>query len=263
MYIRPLGNTHCPAPATQKRRRPRDARPYIRPAKEAETKGRQGVHPIPWQCTLSHACHANKAETKGRQGVHPTPWRGTLSDACHAKEAEIKGRQGVHPTPWQCTLSHACHATEAETKGCQGVHPTPCLVLFNRFLVSLEGFDLELGLSCVVFFHVLSVIVLWGRGCFSLARFASWFYVSHGQLVALTHVPRFHPWHIKGERLCISAAKVLDMDGFEQGGWTPWLDCYCWQQRALWAYLIRRWGYRFLPKWPSSLKWHGSYIGII
>ena len=34
------------------------------------------------------------------------------------------------------------------------------LVLFNRFLVSLEGFDLELGLSCVVFFHVLAVIVL-------------------------------------------------------------------------------------------------------
>ena len=104
-------------------------------AKEAEPKGRQGVHPTPWQCTLSHACHAKEAEPKGRQGVHPTPWQCTLSHtchakctwshACHAKEAEPKGRQGVHPTPWQCTLSHACHAKEAEPKGRQGVHPTP------------------------------------------------------------------------------------------------------------------------------------------
>ena len=27
----------------------------------------QGVHPTPWRCTLSHACHAKDAETKGRQ----------------------------------------------------------------------------------------------------------------------------------------------------------------------------------------------------
>ena len=196
-YIRPLGSAHCPTPATQKRRSP---------------KGRQGVHPTPWQCTLTHACHAKEAESqrtpgrtsdplavhivmshawhakeaeplgnahcptpatqktrspKGRQGVHPTPWQRTLSLACHAKEAEPqgtpgrpsdplavhmvprlprksggaprdarayirplhsahcptpatqktrspKGRQGVHPTPWQCTLSHACHAKAAE-----------------------------------------------------------------------------------------------------------------------------------------------------
>ena len=25
---------------------------------EAEPEGRQGVHPTPWQCTLSHTCHA-------------------------------------------------------------------------------------------------------------------------------------------------------------------------------------------------------------
>ena len=162
-YIRPLGSTHCPTPATQKRRSP---------------KGRQGVHQTPWQYTLSHACHAKDAEPhgtpgrtsdplavhivprlprkrggaprdarayirplgsadcptpatqkrrspKGRQGVHQTPWLLTLSHACHAKEAEPKGRQGVHPTPWQCTLSHACHAKEAEPKGRQDVHPTP------------------------------------------------------------------------------------------------------------------------------------------
>ena len=38
-YIRPLGNGHCPTPATQKRRRPRDTR--------GTPEGRQGVHPTP------------------------------------------------------------------------------------------------------------------------------------------------------------------------------------------------------------------------
>ena len=114
-YIRPLDSAHCPTPATQKRRRPRDA--------SAEP---QGVHPTPWQCTLSHACHAKEAETgtpAEPRGVHPTPWQCTLSHACHAKEAETQGRQRnpgayIRP-PWQCTLSHACHAKEAETQGHQ------------------------------------------------------------------------------------------------------------------------------------------------
>ena len=218
-YIRPLGSAHCPTPATQKRRSP---------------KGRQGVHQTPWQCTLSHACHAKEAEPqgtpgrtsdplavhivprlprkrggaprdarayirplgsahcptpatqkrrspKGRQGVHQTPWQCTLSHACHAKEAEPqgtpgrtsdplavhivprlprkrggaprdarayirplgsahcptpatqkrrspKGRQGVHRTPWQCTLSHACHAKEAEPQGTPGRTSDPLAV---------------------------------------------------------------------------------------------------------------------------------------
>ena len=56
-YIRPLGSAHCPTPATQKRRRPRDA--------GGTPEGRQGIHPTPWQCTLSHACHTKAAETKG------------------------------------------------------------------------------------------------------------------------------------------------------------------------------------------------------
>ena len=217
-YIQPLGSAHCPTPATQKRRSP---------------KGRQGVHQTPWHCTLSHACHAKAAEPqgtpgrtsdplavhivprlphkrggaprdarayirplgsahcptpatqkrrpKGRQGVHPTPWQCRLSRACHAKEAEPqgapgrtsnplavqlvprlprksggaprdarayiqplgsadcptpatqkrrspKGRQGVHPTPWQCTLSHACHAKEAEPQGTPGRTSDPLAV---------------------------------------------------------------------------------------------------------------------------------------
>ena len=223
-YIRPLGSARCPTPATQKRRRPRDTGgtpgrtsdplavhvvprlPRKSGGDQGTPEGRQGVHPTPWQCTLSHACHAkggtpgrtsdplavhvvprlprksggDQGTSEGRQGVHPTPWQCTLSHACHAKAAETKGhrrdarayirplgsapcptpgtqkrrrprdtggtpgrtsdplavhlvprlprksggdqgtpegRQGVHPTPWQCTLSHACHAKAAETKG--------------------------------------------------------------------------------------------------------------------------------------------------
>ena len=113
LWLGPTLHRYWPGPATR-------SLSHACHAKEAETKGRQGIHPTPWQCTLSHACHAKEAETKGRQGVHPTPWQCTLSHACHAKDAETKGRQGVHPTPWQCTLSHACHAKDAETKGRQG-----------------------------------------------------------------------------------------------------------------------------------------------
>ena len=156
-YIRPLGSAHCPTPATQKRRRPRDT--------GGTPEGRQGVHPTPWQCTLSHACHAKAAETKGhRRDTGGTPGRtsdplavhivprlprksggdqGTPEEHRWDSRAYIRplgsahcptpatqkrqrprdtggtpeGRQGVHPTPWQCTLSHACHAKAAETKG--------------------------------------------------------------------------------------------------------------------------------------------------
>ena len=119
-YIRPLGSAHCPTPATQKRRRPRDT--------GGTPEGRQGVHPTPWQCTLSHACHAKAAETKGhRRDTGGTPGRTSDPLAVHivprlpcksgGDQGTPEGRQGVHPTPWQCTLSHACHAKAAETKG--------------------------------------------------------------------------------------------------------------------------------------------------
>ena len=85
-YIRPLGSTHCPTPATQnahcptpatqKKRSPRHARAYIRPLGSAHcpTPATQKRRPQntpgrtsnPWQCTLSHACHAKEAEPKGR-----------------------------------------------------------------------------------------------------------------------------------------------------------------------------------------------------
>ena len=171
-YIRPLGSAPCPTPATQKRRRPRDTGGTPRrtsdplavhlvprlPRKsggdQGTPEGRQGVHPTPWQCTLSHACHAKAAETKGhrrdaRAYIRPlgsarcptpatqkrrrprdtggTPGRTSDPLAVHVvprlprksggDQGTPEGRQGVHPTPWQCTLSHACHAKAAETKG--------------------------------------------------------------------------------------------------------------------------------------------------
>jgi len=54
-YIAPLGSAHCSTPATQKRR------------SQGTPEGRQGVHQTPWQCTLSHACHAKAAEPKGHR----------------------------------------------------------------------------------------------------------------------------------------------------------------------------------------------------
>ena len=139
-YIRPLGSAHCPTPATQKGRSP---------------KGRQGVHQTPWQCTLSHACHAKEAEPQGTPGrtsdplaVHivprlPRKRGGAPRDArayirplgsAHCptpatqKRRSPKGRQGVHQTPWQCTVSHACHAKEAEPQGTPGRTSDPLAV---------------------------------------------------------------------------------------------------------------------------------------
>ena len=152
-YIRPLGSAHCATPATQKKRRP---------------KGRQGVHPSPWQCTLSHACHAKEAETQGTPGRTSDPLAahivprlprkrgGDPRDArahirplgsAHCatpttqKRRRPKGRQGVHPTPWQCTLCHACHAKEAETQGTPGRTSEPLAVRIVPRLPRKRGGD--------------------------------------------------------------------------------------------------------------------------
>ena len=128
---------HCPTPATQKRRSPRDARAYTS----------DPVHLTPWQGTLSHACHAKEAETQGtpgrtsdplamhivprlprKRGGDPRDARAYIRPLGNAhcltpatqKRRRPKGRQGVHLTPWQCTFSHACHAKEAETQGTPG-----------------------------------------------------------------------------------------------------------------------------------------------
>ena len=152
-YIRALGSAHCPTPATQKRRRP---------------KGRQGVHPTPWQCTLSHPCHAKEAETQGTPGRTSEPWavhivprlprkrggdprgarvyiRALGSAHCATpatpKRRRPKGRQGVHPSPWQCTLCHACHAKEAETQGTPGRTSEPLAVHIVPRLPRQRGGD--------------------------------------------------------------------------------------------------------------------------
>ena len=102
--------------------------PRKRGGDQGTPEGRQGVHPAPWQCTLSHACHAKAAETKGhRRDAGGMPGRTSGPLAVHiaprlprkrgGDQGTPEGRQGVHPTPWQCTLSHACHAKAAETKG--------------------------------------------------------------------------------------------------------------------------------------------------
>ena len=85
---------------------------------------RQGAHPIPWQCRLSHACHAKQPENKGRQGtpgrtsdplaVQIAPRRPRKS---HRRPRDAKGRQGVHPTSWPCRLSHAGHAKDTGDQG--------------------------------------------------------------------------------------------------------------------------------------------------
>ena len=124
-YIQPLGSAHCPTPATQKRRRP---------------KGRQGVHPSPWQCTLSHACHAKEAETQGTPGRTSEPWQHCLTPATQ-KTRRPKGRQGVHPSPWQCTLCYACHAKEAETQGTPGRTSEPLTVHIVPRLPRKSGGD--------------------------------------------------------------------------------------------------------------------------
>ena len=140
-YIRPLGSAHYPTPATQKRRKPKKtpgrtsdplAVHIVRrlPRKRGgNQKKRQGVHPTPWQCTLSDACHAKEAETKKNARAYIRPLGSAhCPTPATQKRRRPKGRQGVHPTPWQCTLSHACHAKEAETQGTPGRTSDPLAV---------------------------------------------------------------------------------------------------------------------------------------
>ena len=120
--IRPLGSAHWPTPATQKRRRPRDA---------SGTPGRTSdpltVHIVP-------RLPRKRAETQGRQR-NPGRTSDPLTVHIVPRLPRKRGRdpetpaepQGVHPTPWQCTLSHAYHAKETPAEP-GGVRPTPSTV---------------------------------------------------------------------------------------------------------------------------------------
>ena len=104
-----------PTPATQKppaeRRRPRDARAYIRPL---------AVHQAP---RLPSKSHRQSGGDQGTTGRTSDPLLCTKSHACYTKAT---GR-AAETNP---AKSHACHAKAtgraAENKGRQGVHPTPC-----------------------------------------------------------------------------------------------------------------------------------------
>ena len=110
-FIRPLGKTDCPTPATQKRRCP---------------NRRQGIDQTPCQCILSDACHTKRGRApRGHQGVYQTPWQFTLSHACYGKETELQSTPGDISDPWQCTLSHAYHAKEVKPEGTPGRTSNP------------------------------------------------------------------------------------------------------------------------------------------
>ena len=101
----------------------------------------QGVHPSPWQCTLSHTCHAKEAEPRDARAYIRALGSAHCATPATQKRRRPKGRQGVHPTPWQCTLPHACHAKEAETQGTPGRTSEPLAVHIVPRLPRQRGGD--------------------------------------------------------------------------------------------------------------------------
>ena len=106
------------APATQKppaeERRPSEARAYTLPLAEHQVPRlpRKSTSD-PLQSTKCRACHAKdtgrEAETKGRQGVHPTPCRAP-SAAPATQKPRAEQRRPRHPTP--CRAPSAAPATQ-------------------------------------------------------------------------------------------------------------------------------------------------------
>ena len=100
-YIRPLLSTKCRT-CHAERRRPRDARAYIRPLAE---------HQAP---RVAPKSHRQSGEDQGTPGRTSDPLQSTKRRVWHQKatgrEAETKGRQGVHPTP--CRAPSAACGTE-------------------------------------------------------------------------------------------------------------------------------------------------------
>ena len=94
------------APAMQRppaeRRRPRDARAYIRPLAE---------HQVPHLPRKSHWQSGGDQRTPGRTSDR---LQSTKCCACHAiatsRAAETKGRQGVHPTPCRAPNPNSAHS---------------------------------------------------------------------------------------------------------------------------------------------------------
>ena len=130
------------APATQKppaeRRRPRDARAYIRPLAEHQVprlprkshrRPRDGAyirplaeHQVP---RLPRKSHRQSSGDQGTPGRTSDPLQSTKCRACHAKATGDQGTPGRTSDPLQSTKCRACHAKAtgraAETKERQGV----------------------------------------------------------------------------------------------------------------------------------------------
>ena len=122
---------------------------------EAETKGRQGVPPTPWQCTWSLAVHMvpclphNRGRDQGtaisdrlpvhivprlprkRGGEQGTAWRTSDPLAIHMDPHLPRKRGGNRGTPGRISdplATWQCHINDAKIKGRQGVYATPLAV---------------------------------------------------------------------------------------------------------------------------------------
>ena len=100
------------------------------PRKRGGAQGTPGRTPTPWQCTLSHACHAKRSggPQGDAQGVHLTPWQCTLCHACHAKEAETQGTPGRTSDPLAVHIVPRLPRKRGGAQGTPGRTPTPLAV---------------------------------------------------------------------------------------------------------------------------------------
>ena len=96
------------------RRRPKDARAYIRPLAEHQV------------LRLPRKTYRQSGGDQGTPGRTSDPLQSSKCCACHAKATGDQGTPGRTSDPLQNTKCGACHAKATETKGHQGVHPTPC-----------------------------------------------------------------------------------------------------------------------------------------
>ena len=132
------------APATQKQRRPRDARAYIRPLAEQQVlrlprkkqrrprDARAYIRPLAEQQVprLPRKTYRQSGGDQGTPRRTSDPLQSTKRRACHAKAPGDQGTPGRTSDPLHSTKCRARHAKAtgraAETKGRQGVHPTLC-----------------------------------------------------------------------------------------------------------------------------------------
>ena len=119
--IRPRDSAYCSTFAMQNRRKHRDAN---------GTPGRISepliVHIV---LCLRHKRGGDLGAPAEPRGVHPTPL--TVHIVPYLPRKRSGELRDVHPTPWQCTLSHACHAKAAETQGRQR-NPGACICLPHK-----------------------------------------------------------------------------------------------------------------------------------